>query len=72
METPARSQARPMRLAHIVPLLTFLVPTIVIGYGFVIPGSCIAGVNEHTIGFASSLVAASVTYVVGVRQALRS
>jgi ABC-type Fe3+ transport system permease subunit len=61
-----------MRLAHLVPLIGFLIPTVVIGYGFVIPGSCIAGVNEHTVGFATSLVAASATYVVGVRQALRS
>jgi ABC-type Fe3+ transport system permease subunit len=61
-----------MRLAHLVPLLGFLIPTVAIGYGVVIPGSCIAGVNEHTVGFATSLLAASVTYVVGVRQALRS
>jgi ABC-type Fe3+ transport system permease subunit len=61
-----------MRLADLVPLIGFLIPTVVIGYGFVIPGSCIAGVNEHTVGFATSLVAASATYVVGVRQALRS
>jgi hypothetical protein len=69
MATPT---ARPMRAALFVPLILFLVPTIVIGYGFVIPGSAIAGVNEHTIGFATSLVAASVTYVMGIRQALRS
>jgi ABC-type Fe3+ transport system permease subunit len=61
-----------MRFAHLVPLLGFLIPTVAIGYGVVIPGSCIAGVNEHTVGFATSLLAASVTYVLGVRQALRS
>jgi hypothetical protein len=61
-----------MRFAHLVPLLGFLMPTVAIGYGVVIPGSCIAGVNEHTVGFATSLLAASVTYVLGVRQALRS
>ena len=36
---------------HFVPLVGFVVPTVVIGYGFVIPGSCIAGVNELTRGF---------------------
>jgi hypothetical protein len=61
-----------MRFAHLVPLLGFLIPTVAIGYGVVIPGSCIAGVNEHTVGFATSLLAASVTYVLGIRQALRS
>jgi hypothetical protein len=43
---------------------------VVIGYGFVIPRSCIAGVNELTIGFATSIVGACVTYVLGIRSAL--
>jgi hypothetical protein len=68
---PSPGPPRPLRAAHLVPLAGFLVPTVIIGYGFVIPGSCIAGVNQHTIGFATSLLAAAVTYVVGVRQALR-
>jgi ABC-type Fe3+ transport system permease subunit len=54
-----------------VPLLGFVVPTVVIGYGFVIPRSPIAGVNELTIGFATTIVGACVTYVVGVRNVLR-
>lgn len=53
-----------------VPLLGFVVPTVVIGYGFVIPRSCIAGVNELTIGFATTIAGACVTYVLGVRAAL--
>lgn len=53
-----------------LPLLGFVVPTVVIGYGFVIPRSCIAGMNELTLGFATTILAASATYVVGVRQAL--
>ncbi len=60
-----------VRTRHLVPLIGFIVPTAVIGFGFVIPGSCIAGVNEHSVGFASALVGACVTYVFGVRQALR-
>jgi hypothetical protein len=60
-----------MRAAHLVPLIGYLVPTVVIGYGFVIPGSCIAGINELTIGFATAILGAAVTYVLGVRAALR-
>jgi len=59
-----------IRPRHLVPLVGFVVPTVVIGYGFVIPRSCIAGVNELTIGFATTIVAACVTYVLGVRAAL--
>jgi hypothetical protein len=44
---------------------------VIIGYGFVIPRSCIAGVNELTVGFATSILAASITYVVGVQRALK-
>jgi len=60
-----------VRPRHFYPLLGFVVPTVVIGFGFVIPGSCIAGWNDLTIGFASSIVGACVTYVVGVRMAIR-
>jgi hypothetical protein len=52
-------------------LAAFVVPTVVIGYGFVIPNSCIAGINSLTIGFATTVLGACVTYVVGVRGALR-
>ena len=54
----------------VIPLILFVVPTLVIGYGFVIPGSCIAGVNEHTIGFAITVASASATYVAGLKLAL--
>ena len=60
-----------MKLRHLLPLAGFVVPTVVIGYGIVIPRSCIAGVNDLTIGFAASIVGACVTYVVGLRAALR-
>lgn len=60
-----------MTIRHYVPLVGFVVPTVVVGYGFVIPRSCIAGMNELTIGFAVSIVGACVTYVLGVRQAVR-
>ena len=56
---------------HYLPLLGFMVPTVVIGYGFVIPRSCIAGVNELTVGFATTILGACFTYVAGIRSALR-
>jgi hypothetical protein len=60
-----------MRARHLLPLVGFVVPTAVIGYGIVIPRSCIAGINDLTVGFASTIVGACVTYVLGVRAALR-
>ncbi len=69
--TPAHAQSTRMRAGHFVPLAGFVLPTVIIGYGFVIPRSCIAGVNELTIGFATTVLGACVTYVLGVRGALR-
>jgi SAM-dependent methyltransferase len=46
-----------LKLRHFVPLAGFVLPTAVIGYGFVIPRSCIAGINDLTIGFATTIVA---------------
>ena len=60
-----------MKLRHYVPLVGFVVPTVLIGYGFVIPRSCIAGINDLTVGFAATIVGACVTYVLGLRAALR-
>lgn len=62
--------ARSLRASDLLPLAGFVVPTVIIGYGYVIPKSCIAGVNELTVGFATSILAAAITYVVGVRRAL--
>ncbi len=59
-----------MTLKHLLPLVGFVLPTIIIGYGFVIPGSCIAGVNELTIGFATTILGACLTYMLGLRAAL--
>ena len=60
-----------MKLSLAWPLVGFLVPTLVIGYGFVIPRSCIAGLNELTIGFGSTVAAAGLTYCLGVSVAGR-
>jgi len=53
------------------PLAGFVIPTVGIGYGWVIPQSMIAGINDLTIGFAASIIGAVVTYVIGVRVVLR-
>jgi hypothetical protein len=61
---------RALRLA--LPLVSFVVPTLIVGYGFVIPRSCIAGVNDLTIGFATTILGACLSYVAGVRAARAS
>jgi hypothetical protein len=43
-----------MNLKYCVPLFTFVLPTLVIGFGVVIPNSPIAGVNSLTIGFGAT------------------
>ena len=60
-----------LRAKHLIPLAGFVVPSAVIAYGFVLPGAGHAGVNELSIGFAATLLGAIVTYVTGVRMALR-
>jgi hypothetical protein len=60
-----------VRLTHLLPLAGFIVPSLVIGYGFVLPRSGFGGVNELTIGFATTLIGASITYVAGIILALR-
>lgn len=53
------------------PLLAYVIPTLVIGFGIVIPGSCIAGVNQLTIGFAATVLGLIPAYVAGVLLAQR-
>ena len=60
-----------MKMRHLVPLIGFVVPTVGIGYGLVIPRSCIAGVNALTVGFGTTVIGACVTYVLGIRAVLR-
>ena len=56
-----------MKPKYFLPLLGFVVPTVVIGYGFVIPRSPIAGFNDLTVGFAATIVGACATYCAGLR-----
>jgi hypothetical protein len=55
-----------LRPAHFVPLVGFVVPSAVIGYGFVLPRAGFTGASELTIGFAMRLLGAIATYIVGV------
>ena len=50
-----------------LPLVGFVVPTVIVGYGVVIPRSCIAGVNELSVGFGTTVLGAVFTYVAGQR-----
>ena len=59
-----------MKLSYFAPLIGFVAPTIVIGFGLVIPRSCIAGFNGLTVGFASTVAGACVTYWLGLRAVL--
>ena len=61
-----------MKLSHFYPLAVFVVPTVVIAYGFVIPHSCIAGWNAQSVGFASTMLSACAAYWAGVRKASSS
>jgi hypothetical protein len=60
-----------MKFKYIVPLLAFVVPTLVIGYGFVIPNSPIAGFNELTVGFGTTVLGACLTYAAGIQLVMR-
>jgi hypothetical protein len=57
------------RVALYLPLALHLVPTLAIGYLIVIPQSCIAGVNELTIGFAAANLGFVFSYLAGLRLA---
>ena len=53
------------------PLLAHIAPTLLVGYGLVIPNSPIAGFNEYTIGFAATVAGFVPAYLAGVRIARR-
>jgi hypothetical protein len=53
------------------PLALHVIPTLVIGFGFVLPESPIAGFNQYTLGFAAAVLGFIPSYVAGVRLAHR-
>ena len=61
-----------MNLSLTWPLIAFVVPKLAIGFGLVIPRSCIAGVNELTIGFAMTMAGACLTYWLDIGAARRT
>ena len=67
----APAAGRPLRARHFAPLAGFAVPTLLIGYGVVIPRSCIAGWNELTLGFATTVIGACLSYWSGLRLVAR-
>jgi len=70
LPTPGQSRGC-IRPHHFLPLVGFLVPSIAIAYGIVLPRNGDAGVNELTVGFATTLLGAAVTYIIGVAVAVR-
>jgi hypothetical protein len=60
-----------MKLRYWTPLLGFVVPSVVMGFGFVMPRNGVGGVNELSIGFAATILGACVTYAMGIRLVLR-
>ena len=60
-----------MKLSYFYPLVGHVVITLGIGFGTVIPGSCIAGFNTLTFGFALSVAATCAAYWMGIRTAVR-
>lgn len=60
-----------MNLRHFVPLIPFAIPTLMIGYGVVIPRSCIAGFNELSVGFGTTVLGACFAYLAGIRLAVK-
>lgn len=59
-----------MKVRHFLPLLGFVLPTLLIGYGIVIPRSCIAGINTQSVGFGTTVLGACLSYVAGIRLAV--
>jgi hypothetical protein len=60
-----------MKFRYLVPLLTFVVPTVAIAYGVVIPNSPIAGFNQLTIGFGTTVLGACLTYLAGIQMVIK-
>ena len=54
------------RAARYAPLVLHVLPALLIGFAFVIPQSCIAGVNALSIGFAATVLGFIPCYVAGI------
>lgn len=71
-----RNPPRAMRWAAWLPLAAHVLPTLFIGFGIVIPGSCIEGLNQYTIGFLLAVAGFVPAYAAGLalgrREAVRA
>ncbi|MGH9886194.1 MAG: hypothetical protein ACREBE_11735 [bacterium] len=70
LPSPGQSRAC-IRPRHFFPLVGFRVPTIAIAYGIVLPRNGVAGISELSVGFATTLLGAVITYIIGVAVAVR-
>jgi len=73
-ETEAACALRTPRVHAVwpyAPLAGHVVPTLVIGFGLVIPGSPIEGVNAYTIGFLAAVLGFIPAYLAGIAIARR-
>ena len=70
-EQPRVDTGRRLTFRDVIPLVGFIVPTIVTAYGSVMPRHGITGLNELTVGFASTVFGASLAYMIGLRAAIR-
>lgn len=55
-----------------VPLAGHVAPTLIIGFGFIIPGSPIDGVNSYTLGFLGAILGFIPAYAAGITIARRN
>lgn len=69
-EQPRVDAGRRLTFRDVLPLVGFVVPTIVTAYGSVMPRHGITGLNELTVGFASTVFGASLAYMIGLRAAI--
>lgn len=54
-----------------LPLALHVIPTVVVGYGVVLANGPVAGINDHSIGFAGTIIGTVVSYHAGIRLAQR-
>ena len=72
---PARGNVTRAKLHFLwlyAPLAGHIVPTLIIGFCFVIPGSPIEGINTYTLGFLAAVLGLIPAYTTGVAIAKRS
>jgi SAM-dependent methyltransferase len=70
-ERPSANTGPHLTLWDLLPLVGFVVPTVATAYGSVMPRHGITGVTELTVGFASTVVGASLAYIIGLRAAIK-